>query len=245
MSAKHKSEVQDLDVSQEAKAYVATQIELDRALERLVNELEEAGKLDKTVFVLLADHYPYGLSKGAIDSLSTYDRDSVVEINHNALIIWNSAMEEKHISKTCMSVDVLPTVLNLFGVEYDSRVFTGRDILSNSQGIAIMRVRVLPLLKRKGQGENLGPFGLIGDSRTRNEEQGRLIALRRRWCSGAQRNVESYPKSEGSVASSPTPSRCSEASSPTPCYYLYAVLSERSVASSPAPYLFPVILLKD
>ena len=48
-------------------------------------------------------------------------------------------MKETHITKTCMSVDVLPTVLNLFGVEYDSRVFTGRDIFSNSQGIAIMR----------------------------------------------------------------------------------------------------------
>lgn len=139
MSIKHKSEVKDLDVPTDAKAYVATQIELDRALERLVNELEEAGKLDKTVFVLLADHYPYGLSKNAIDSLSSYDRDSVVEINHNALIIWNSAMDDKVITKPCMSVDVLPTVLNLFGVNYDSRVFTGRDILSNSQGIAIMK----------------------------------------------------------------------------------------------------------
>ena len=139
MSAKHKSEVQDLDVPIEAKAYVATQIELDRALERLVKQLEEAGKLEKTVFVLLADHYPYGLNKNAIDSLSSYDRDSIVEINHNALIIWNSEMKETHITKPCMSVDVLPTVLNLFGIEYDSRLFTGRDILSTSQGIAIMK----------------------------------------------------------------------------------------------------------
>ena len=139
MSAKHKDEVKELDVPTEAKAYVATQIELDRALERLVNELEQAGKLDKTVFVLLADHYPYALNQNSIDSLSSYKRDSVVEINHNALIIWNSAMEEKKITKPCMSVDVLPTVLNLFGVEYDSRVFTGRDIFSTAQGIAIMR----------------------------------------------------------------------------------------------------------
>lgn len=139
MSAKHKSEVQDLDARTEIKAYVATQIELDRALERLVNELDAAGKLDNTVFVLLADHYPYALSQDAINSISTYKRDAVVEINHNALIIWNSQMEETHITKPCMSVDVLPTVLNLFGVEYDSRVFTGRDIFSTAQGIAIMR----------------------------------------------------------------------------------------------------------
>ena len=139
MSLKHKDEVQNLNATTEAKAYVATQIELDKALERLVNELKQAGKLDKTVFVLLADHYPYALSQEAVDSLSTYKRDNVVEINHNALIIWNSKMEEINITKACMSADVLPTILNLFGVNYDSRLFTGRDILSTSEGIAIMR----------------------------------------------------------------------------------------------------------
>lgn len=138
MSRKNKNTVENMEGTQEAKAYVATQVELDRALELLINKLEEAGKLDKTVFVLLADHYPYGLSQNAIDSLSSYERDSVVEINHNNLIIWNSKMETTNISKTCMSVDVLPTVLNLFGVEYDSRLFTGRDILSNTEGIAVM-----------------------------------------------------------------------------------------------------------
>ena len=139
MSLKHKDAVKDLNVPTEAKAYVATQIELDKALERLIDELEKAGKLDNTVFVLLADHYPYGLDKKSIDSLSEYKRDEVVEINHNNLIIWNSAMEDVNIDKPCMSVDVLPTVLNLFGIEYDSRLFTGRDILSTSQGIAIMK----------------------------------------------------------------------------------------------------------
>lgn len=138
MSRKNKSVVENMNVPDEAKAYVATQVELDRALEHLINKLDEAGKLDNTVFVLLADHYPYGLSENAIKSLSSYERDGVVEINHNALIIWNSAMETKTIDKTCMSADVLPTVLNLFGVEYDSRLFTGKDILSNSEGIAVM-----------------------------------------------------------------------------------------------------------
>ena len=46
---------------------------------------------------------------------------------------------DQHIEKPCMSSDVIPTIYNLFGVDYDSRLFTGRDILSNSSGIAIMR----------------------------------------------------------------------------------------------------------
>lgn len=141
MSLKHKKEVQDLDITTEAKAYVATQIELDKALERLVNELEEAGKLDNTVFVLLADHYPYALNQKSINSLSGYERDPIVETNHNTLIIWNNKMDNITVTKTCMSSDVLPTVLNLFGVDYDSRLLTGKDILSNTEGLAIMENR--------------------------------------------------------------------------------------------------------
>ena len=139
MSYKHRNEVANLNATSAAKAYVATQIELDRALERLLNELEKAGKLDNTVIVLLADHYPYELDLNSINSLSTYEREEVVTVNHNNLIIWNSKLEDKHIEKPCMSSDVLPTVYNLFGINYESRIHTGRDILSDSFGIAIMR----------------------------------------------------------------------------------------------------------
>ena len=137
MSYKNRELVQDMGLSEDAEAYVATQIELDRALEKLIKELKKADKLDKTVFVLMADHYPYELDDYAIDELSTYPRDDI-EINHNALIIWNNKLENKEITKPCMSIDVLPTVYNLFGIDYDSRMFTGRDILSNDFGIAIL-----------------------------------------------------------------------------------------------------------
>jgi len=139
MASKHKSEVANLEVGTAAKAYVATQIELDKALERLLTELENAGKLDNTVIVLLADHYPYELDLKSVNSLSNYERDEIVEVNHNSLILWNKNIEDIHITKPCMSSDVLPTVYNLFGVDYDSRLMTGKDILSDSFGIAIMR----------------------------------------------------------------------------------------------------------
>ncbi len=142
MSYKNKKAVSNLQGATEtAKAYVATQVELDKALERLLNELEKAGKLDNTVIVLLADHYPYNLDLKSVNSISSYQRDSVVEVNHNNLILWNSKMNDIHIEKTCMSSDVLPTVLNLFGVEYDSRIMTGKDILSTSMGLAVFNNR--------------------------------------------------------------------------------------------------------
>lgn len=138
---KNRNLVKNLNVSEKAKAYVATQIELDRALERLLTELENAGKIDNTVIVLLADHYPYELSLNDINSLSTYKRDSLIEVNHNSLIIWNNKIKNIDIDKVCMSADVIPTVYNLFGIEYDSRLFTGNDIFSSKEGVAVFSNR--------------------------------------------------------------------------------------------------------
>jgi len=136
MAAKNKKYVENLPYNENLKAYIATQIELDRALEYLLNELEKSGKLDKTVIVLLADHYPYNLSLNNINTLSSYKRDSFVEVNHNALIIWNNRLNQKDVDKVCMSLDVLPTVLNLFNIDYDSRLIVGKDIFSNHEGLA-------------------------------------------------------------------------------------------------------------
>ena len=141
IASKNQSLVSNLPYSESVKAYIATQIELDRALELLISKLEEAGKLDDTVIVLMADHYPYALSLKEINEASTYERDSVFEINHNKLIIYNSKVEPTKIEKVASSPDVLPTVYNLFGVKYDSRLFTGSDILSTNEGLAIFQNR--------------------------------------------------------------------------------------------------------
>lgn len=139
MALKNRDAVSDLDYPEAVKGYIATQIELDHALEALMKKLEEAGKLDDTVFVLLADHFPYNLSIENINLLSSYERDSLIEANSNNLIIYNSKMKSVKIPKVGMSIDVLPTVLNLFGIKYDSRVIMGKDILSTNEGIAIFK----------------------------------------------------------------------------------------------------------
>ena len=130
--------VKNLDYSDKAKSYLATQIELDRAMESLLKELENKGILEDTVIVLLADHYPYGLSLEEINELSSYNRDELFEINHNALIIYNSSMKNISITKVGMPIDVLPTIYNLFDIKYDSRLFAGSDLLSNNEGMVIL-----------------------------------------------------------------------------------------------------------
>lgn len=138
---KNKKLVDNLSYSDKAKAYLATQIELDRALELLINKLEESGKLDDTVIVLIADHYPYGLTLDEINELSNYERDDLFEINHNSLVIWNSTSDREEIDKVGMPIDVIPTVYNLFGINYDSRLFAGTDLFSSTEGLVILNNR--------------------------------------------------------------------------------------------------------
>lgn len=139
IASKNRKYVDNLDYNENIKAYLATQIELDKAMEILLNKLEEAGKLDDTVIVLVADHFPYNLDIDDINTLSSYKRDTLIEANSNNLIIYNSKMKSITVDKVGMSIDVLPTVLNLFGMEYDSRIIMGKDILSSSPGLAIFK----------------------------------------------------------------------------------------------------------
>lgn len=125
--------------SDEAIAYVAAQMELDKALEYLMNKLEEAGKLDNTLFIVAPDHYPYGLSDGVYNELAGKDiEDDDFELHRNQFGIWCSSMEKPVvIDKLCASIDILPTVLNLLGADFDSRLLAGRNILSDSDELVI------------------------------------------------------------------------------------------------------------
>lgn len=133
--------VKDLEYSDKVKGYIASNIELDRALEYLIQKLEESSKLDDTVIILTADHYPYGLSNDAINEVSEYNRDDVFELYHSDLIIWNSVMEKVEINKVGSNTDVLPTMLNLFGKDYDSRMIVGSDLLSPGEGLVVLSDR--------------------------------------------------------------------------------------------------------
>ena len=141
MAVKNWKYVEDLPYSDKTKSYIAANIELDRAIEFLIEKLEEAGKLDDTVFVITPDHYPYGLSVDNISEASIVDRSEPFELYHSNLIIWNNTMENITINKVGSQPDVLPTILNLFGKEYDSRLMIGQDLLSDSEGLVILANR--------------------------------------------------------------------------------------------------------
>ena len=134
---KNKELVDHLPYSDEAKAYLATQIELDRALEYLLEQLEEAGVLERTVIAISADHYPYGLDKKSIDELAGHKVEENFELYKNVFILYTKNMEPVKLTQPASSLDILPTLLNLFGLEYDSRLLMGRDLFSDAPPLVI------------------------------------------------------------------------------------------------------------
>ncbi len=142
MSSWHKEEVQGLEMSENAQAYIACHIELDKAMANLLEQLEAAGQLDRTVICLSADHYPYGMTQEQYEELAGRDLSQDMDTYRNSLILWNAAMEEPVVvDKVCGSMDLLPTLLNLFGFDYDSRMYAGRDIFSDQEGMVIFNDR--------------------------------------------------------------------------------------------------------
>jgi len=147
--APYRDTVRALPYSETTQNYVATCMEVDRALELLLDKLRAAGKLDKTLIVATGDHIPY-FNVDTLEELSgkkfgdskdfEYLKEGSIDFDvyKNALILWSASMEEPvEVDKVCCQVDILPTLSNLLGLEYDSRMLAGSDILSDSEGLVV------------------------------------------------------------------------------------------------------------
>ncbi len=138
MSAKNKDAVASLPYSEAAKAYIACNLELEYALQSLMARLEKAGKADQTVIVLTGDHYPYGLSEQEYNELAGYEVDTEFEKYHNSFICYVPGMQKVVVEDYCSTPDILPTILNIMGIKYDSRLLAGKDVLSDAPHIAVL-----------------------------------------------------------------------------------------------------------
>lgn len=141
MAYRNKNKVKNLKYSTAIKAYLATQIELDKSIEKLLQVLEEKGKLNDTLIVIAPDHYPYGLTTKQMNEISTIDRNDKFEKFHTTLIMYNPNIEKTVVDKVISSLDILPTIYNLYGLTFDSRLLMGRDIFSNNEHIVILSDR--------------------------------------------------------------------------------------------------------
>ena len=112
------------------KRYMSKLKVMDDSIGELLDILEQKGILDDTVIVLYADHYPYGLSNSEISKVLGNEINANNEVDRTPFVIYNSNMEPKTFSEYTSYANIVPTVANLFGLDYDPRLYIGSDLLS-------------------------------------------------------------------------------------------------------------------
>jgi len=95
-------------------------------VELLLQKLEEKELLENTIIVIFTDHYLYTLSDQTI--IQSYKKTNNNLINHTPFFIWNND-DKKKVKKTTSQLNVLPTLINLFGLEYHENYYIGKDAL--------------------------------------------------------------------------------------------------------------------
>ena len=134
---RHWDKVKDLPYNVKIKRYMAKAIDLDLSLKYLLDSLEEKGILDDTVLVLFGDHHPLNMEYKYLNDASPIDRLKDFNIDRLPFIIYNSKVEPMVISKTASTFDILPTLANLFDLDYDPRYYVGKDLFSNEETVVI------------------------------------------------------------------------------------------------------------
>ena len=93
--------------------------ETDYMVSLLLDKLREKDLLDNTVIVAYADHYLYTIEDKTI--LDKYKETDNNLINNTPFFIWKDGMKKKTINKVTSQLNILPTVLNLFGIEFNEK----------------------------------------------------------------------------------------------------------------------------
>ncbi len=104
--------------------------ETDEMVGLLMQALKDNGLYENTVIVAFADHYLYTLFDKTI--LDKYKETSNNLINHTPFFIWSHGVEPETIEKVNSQIDILPTVLNMLGIEYYDEVYVGHDVFDEN-----------------------------------------------------------------------------------------------------------------
>lgn len=138
MSTKHWDTFSHLDLPHEGIAYLAANYELELAMTSLLEQLRDAGIAERTLIVINPDHYPYALEEhSSYEALAGKKLNKEFDIYESCALFYHDGIEPEVVDKYATSLDLLPTIYNYMGVPYDSRFFSGRDIFSDSEAIAI------------------------------------------------------------------------------------------------------------
>lgn len=135
--SKNWDKVKNLSYPAKMKRYLAKAAELDAGIEYLLKALEEQGILEDTVIAIFGDHHPLKMELNYLNDASSINRYEDFNEDRLPFIIYNKGMEAKVITKTSSTFDIVPTLANLFDLDYDPRKYVGTDLFSEEESTVI------------------------------------------------------------------------------------------------------------
>lgn len=128
-------EIEEVEPLTEEECVIIQAKETDEMVKLLMKALKDNDLDDDTIIVAFSDHYLYTLNDQTI--LDKYKDTKTNLINKTPFFIWSKGLKKVNVSKVTSQINILPTVLNLLGINYNPNYYTGEDALNNNyKGIA-------------------------------------------------------------------------------------------------------------
>lgn len=144
---RYREKYEKLGYSTTLSRYLSKMQVLDEAMAELLSELESEGKLEDTVIAMFGDHYPYGLNDKQINEFmeknnAGYEVNHILrkrnDIDRIPMLIYNAGMEPMVVDQYTSLLDLLPTLMNMFNLDYDPRLYMGTDIFSDDHASRVV-----------------------------------------------------------------------------------------------------------
>lgn len=103
--------------------------ETEKFISELIEEMTKDGRINDTVFIFYTDHYAYSTINQELEEQLKGTRDPNL-LSNTPFFIWSKDITATKVTKYTSTVDILPTILNLFGITNDNRYYIGRDIFN-------------------------------------------------------------------------------------------------------------------
>ena len=134
-----KMETLDVTINNDdLKNYLAAVMEFDCALGLIIEDLTKKGLLENTTIALFADHNAYMekltyFVKGM--ERDDYNKENYTELFRVPFMIYDDNIGHKVINKFTTTTDIVPTLLDLFGINYFLNLYSGNSIFSDEVSI--------------------------------------------------------------------------------------------------------------
>lgn len=115
----------------------------DEALGQFVSELKQKGLLENSVLVIYGDHH--AIPKDNENELAEFEgKDKLsslewLQLQKVPLIIKTDGIEAETVNTAGGGVDLMPTLLNIMGIDDSNMPFFGHDLMNSKDGFAVLR----------------------------------------------------------------------------------------------------------